>query len=343
MRRSVNTASSGRLPALDGLRGIAVLVVVGLHTDLLPAGWLGVDVFFVLSGYLITSILLEARAASDSWRAILVPFYMRRTLRIIPIALLVLAVMFLLLPRLGLAPEVPMSRQLWFWTFLANWRPGVDPPGVESLIHYWSLAMEEQFYLVWPWLVLAVAPAQMRAILTVAVAVPFITRVAFMLSGHPALITVTPLRLDGLLWGALVAYGGRVALSGPMILALAGVAVWCSWGPLWIAWRYALAPVLVTLTAVAVVVAIRDRAVWTEALAWRPLAWVGTVSYAVYLVHVPIAFALRDAAVAPWANLALTLPISLGLAALSCRYVEAPILSLKRHWPMPTAAFVRAA
>ena len=140
-------------PALDGLRGVAILLVVFLHNfgfmNYFFFGWLGVDLFFVLSGFLITQILLE----TVSKPYFLKNFYIRRLLRIFPLYYLLLIICLLILPHFlnHLNFNYYTSNQFWFWTYFQNWLYIFKTPyGDKILLHTWSLAVEEQFYLVWP-------------------------------------------------------------------------------------------------------------------------------------------------------------------------------------------------
>jgi peptidoglycan/LPS O-acetylase OafA/YrhL len=162
------------VPSLDGVRGIAILLVLAHHFGvpadlphrsasvftqwierLLYVGWAGVDLFFVLSGFLITSILLVSKNAPEYFRR----FYSRRILRIFPLYYFTLILGLVVLPRLltyqnvGLLRDVT-SGQAWLWTYTLNiglalgWVTG---PAIFG--HYWTLAVEEQYYLIWPWVV----------------------------------------------------------------------------------------------------------------------------------------------------------------------------------------------
>jgi peptidoglycan/LPS O-acetylase OafA/YrhL len=145
-------------PALDGLRGIAILLVVLYHNfnfiSYFNYGWLGVDLFFVLSGFLITDILLKTIDTKNYFRN----FYGRRVLRIFPLYYLSLLLFIVILP---LFPSYPLDvhyyqdHQWWFWTYLQNWTLIFHYDGKAiTLNHFWSLAVEEQYYLVWPFIVL---------------------------------------------------------------------------------------------------------------------------------------------------------------------------------------------
>jgi peptidoglycan/LPS O-acetylase OafA/YrhL len=154
------TAASGRshYAALDGLRGIAILLVVFYHNfgfiNYFFFGWLGVDLFFVLSGFLITGILLKTREQKNFLRN----FYMRRLLRIAPLYYFSLVLFLFIVPAITNKVDFSyyISHQWWFWTYLQNWLL-IAPHSSDkttALHHFWSLAVEEQFYLIWPWIIL---------------------------------------------------------------------------------------------------------------------------------------------------------------------------------------------
>lgn len=146
-------------PALDGLRGLAILLVVVYHNfgfiDVFFFGWLGVDLFFVLSGFLITDILLKSLGKKDYLKN----FYIRRVLRIFPLYYLCLILFLIVLPKLNVPLDVDYYRdnQVWLWTYLQNWLYIFkNGGGTEALHHLWSLAVEEQFYLIWPLAILVI-------------------------------------------------------------------------------------------------------------------------------------------------------------------------------------------
>jgi len=172
-------SSSGRerILALDGIRGLAILLVLIYHysdqffaetqpfidravVDLGRSLWFGVDLFFVLSGFLITGILCKTRASPGYFRS----FFGRRTVRIFPLYFASLFALCIVLPRLhhSFANPKVLENQWWFWTYLSNflfaWEGnfGITPGG-----YYWSVAVEEQFYLVWPFVIWAIEPRKL--------------------------------------------------------------------------------------------------------------------------------------------------------------------------------------
>jgi peptidoglycan/LPS O-acetylase OafA/YrhL len=222
-----------RVPGLDGLRGVAVLLV--LMNNLYPGypqpywdriayivsntGWMGVDLFFVLSGCLITGILLDTKRDKDYFRN----FYARRVLRIFPLYFGFLLVWVAIVslshwfdPR---AARSFLDNQGWYWSYLANlkiafrgWGDGLEPGG------FWSLAVEEQFYLLWPLVVLASPPRRLVWICVGMIATALLLRVGWTLfvpgkQAHLAVYVATPSRMDGLAAGALVAIGLRYGLA----------------------------------------------------------------------------------------------------------------------------------
>jgi len=160
-------------PALDGLRGVAILLVVFLHNfgfmNYFFFGWLGVDLFFVLSGFLITGILINTLGKPHFLRN----FYMRRILRIFPLYYLALIICLFILPafsELNIDLSYYENHQIWQWVYLQNWLYIFkEPSGTKMLLHTWSLAVEEQFYLVWPAIILLVRRPKLLLLIMVTV------------------------------------------------------------------------------------------------------------------------------------------------------------------------------
>jgi peptidoglycan/LPS O-acetylase OafA/YrhL len=230
---SVGPASNlrGHLPALDGLRGLAVSMVLVFHFvgQMLPTnaleraivgvtkhGLLGVDLFFVLSGFLITGLLYEAHDKPHYLRN----FYMRRVLRIFPLYYGVLALVFFVAPLIpplrGPTLDYLLDRQAWAWLYGINvYLAGHEEWSFSYLNHFWSLAVEEHFYLFWPFLVLLLA-RRPRALIAVSLAISLgamLARVTGILLGLSWWTTVvlTPFKLDD--HGA-AARGPRLAGAG---------------------------------------------------------------------------------------------------------------------------------
>lgn len=209
------------IPELDGLRGIAILLVLvshfgyfhpvgGLETvvlDITHAGWTGVDLFFALSGFLITGILLDSKDERRYFRN----FYIRRTLRIFPLYFTYLLVFFhVLVPvahHFKVWGNVVPKGEIWYWLYCTNFLYVFDL-GTQMLGPFWSLAVEEQFYLVWPLLVYFMPRRWMWRACAAVVAASWICRlvaaVGYNYWGH-AIWEATPTRIEPLAWGALVA------------------------------------------------------------------------------------------------------------------------------------------
>lgn len=298
-----------RVPALDGLRGVAILLVVGYHarTEWFPGGSVGVTLFFVLSGYLITRLLLDdlERFRSVRWGR----FYWRRALRLLP-ALLVFVAGFLAVGG-RLVDAVPTL------TYTANFYEATGRT-LGVLGHSWSLAVEEHFYLMWP-LVLAAIWTRHRAVAAVAgVAVAW--RVAMLVAGADweRVYYSTDTVAFALLAGCALA-ARRWSPRFPMVAlaALVGVAVLvpAKTAPyLWVE----------TAAVVAAVAAVAgaERIPGLDA-SW--LRWFGRRSYALYLWH-PLTLALTGSALA---GIALALVV----AEASWRLVEAPAQRLRTWRP----------
>lgn len=305
---SPRTGESSYRPDLEGLRGVAILLVLLAHVRIpgAEAGFVGVDVFFVLSGFLITGLLVNERERTG--RIGLGQFYARRARRILPAAVLVLA-STLLAAALVLSP-LDLRRiaddGLAASLSLANMRYAVDatdyfaPVDTSPMLHFWSLAVEEQFYLLWPILLLTVARLRrprlaMAALATAVLVGSFVLCVAMTdFAGAWAYFSL-PTRAWQLAAGGLLALGapllGRVphtvaAAVGWMGAALLGASL-VAIGP---TTSYpGLASLLPTLGAVGLIASggVLGSPGWL-ALARAPLRWLGRISYSLYLWHWPI-------------------------------------------------------
>ncbi len=225
------TRLSGHIPALDGLRGLAILLVLARHftSDVSAAGWmgkavlracslgwLGVDLFFVLSGFLITGILLDARGTPNYFRN----FYMRRVLRIFPLYYGVLVVLLLLLP-LFISYNTPglqsaLKHQTWLWLYGVNFMGLFGVPAATNELfdtqHFWSLAVEEHFYLVWPTVVFLCGRRSLAWVCGACMVQAVLVRLSIALWGHDVAFygyVLTPCRMDSLAFGGLLALAVR--------------------------------------------------------------------------------------------------------------------------------------
>jgi peptidoglycan/LPS O-acetylase OafA/YrhL len=354
----------GYRPALDGLRALAVLAVLGVHSGLSWAGggWAGVDVFFVLSGFLITALLLEEwqRTGAISLRR----FYLRRALRLLPALFVFLAVCWLF-ARICLPhwQEVLTRRGVFSALgYYANWRVFRHRDVHDLLPHTWSLSVEEQFYFLWP-LALAVLlrlrlgrPALLGVVAT-AIAGCAVLRGVLWHGSHafPELYMRLATRADTLLigcltallasWGLLPRAGwGRVLLRLAACAALPYLGCVLVWGRHTSdGWYYGGYTLLAAACAVLVAALVSGP---PRALAWlleaRPLVWLGRLSYSLYLWHYPLCL-VHGAYLARLGRLlgtpvpeALRLPLlytaALLAAVLSYYLVEQPFLRLKDRW-----------
>ena len=343
------TSALTYLPQLDGLRAVAVAAVAWSHWERpyqfgIPFG-AGVHLFYVLSGFLITTLLLQARDADDRGAALGV-FYVRRALRIFPAFYLTLA--------LAWWADVPPVRDTLWWhsLYASNVQIVLTGEWPGAISHFWSLAVEEQFYLVWPWLIVfapgrALVPSVVAAILIA----PLFRGWLATLGYRETLIGVpTPGSLDSLGVGALLAFarhggpvlGGR--LAGHRLNQLTAMA-----GTAWVAMllREASGHVLPlplmaikqTVQAVVfgwiVVGAARGfSGLPGGLLSARPVVYVGRISYGVYLAHGFAGAMLASVGLSstnmpePWRFLALS-GVTLAVAALSWQVYEGPINALK--------------
>lgn len=346
------------VPALDGVRGLAVLLVVAVHapailaadrTQPVPGGFLGVDVFFVLSGFLITSLLLDERRAQG--RPALGRFYLRRGARLLPALALVLLAhwWWSRLPSVGIPPGEEHRTLLWVSTYVGNWIFWADDGFlVPGLGHLWSLAIEEQFYLVWP-AVLLLAAARGRRTTSVVVAagivVAIVVRVWLWRGGHhwSQVYTRTDARLDALLIGsglALAAHRGApwvdrlvrwrgTGILGAAVVGAAALSLRESSSVLF----HGGFTVVALGAGLLVLGALDGAAPAARLLAAAPLRAVGRVSYGVYLWHLPILVAVQhhrpDWPLAARAGLVAGLVVV--VTAASHVLVERPVVAWARR------------
>lgn len=362
-----------RVAELDGIRGVAIAAILMVHSSeflvvgikqkpvyfalyrIMATGWLGVDIFFVLSGFLITTILLDDSGRADFWSR----FYLHRSLRILPafavvFGLTIVAIHFLT-PEIHLTAAVILPAIFFTenWTVLNNTEMPMLP-------HLWSLAVEEQFYLVWPQIVRRLSTATvLKVSLGLALACELL-RVILALNHVSVWIiyAITPTRIDGLALGAglaaavtlhatqrfLVSYWRRIALLSGVLLAAAFVLLHRSLLPGNVLSQILAIPATILLTAMLIYGSISSAlpAMLRRVLANPVLTYLGRRSYALYLIHLPILFGawqnrvhgrlsylpagLRINTMLVLASIA----ICIALTELSWRLVESPAQSLRR-------------
>lgn len=350
------------IPALDGLRALAVVAVVLYHLDIgwARGGLLGVTVFFVLSGFLITGILLNEiheHSAIDLKR-----FWIRRVRRLFPAIVLVIVVAALLCvifnhPLLTkMRPDIVPSL-FWFqnwWYVLRNVSYFADLGDPSPLTHFWSLAIEEQFYLIWPLLLIALCtvfrgrrkPIR-RACLVLSLISVVLMAVLYDPMGDPTRVYYgTDTRAFSLLIGAYIAmldakrrqWGALSVCSGDKRLRVLDIVGGVALTLLLVmmvfvsgtsAFMYRGGLLIASLLSAAVLLALADdRTRLGRAFAAKPLVWIGKRSYGIYLWHFPILLLLRayDASAdgSSWWLIVLVFVLSFTAAALSYRFVEEP-------------------
>lgn len=333
---------AGYRPDLDGLRSLAILPVVLYHYGLgmLSGGFVGVDVFFVISGFLITSLLLRE---IDAGKFSMVRFYERRARRILPALFFVLAVttalaVLVLLPidlenyGKSLVATAGFSSNVFFWREFGYFDRAAE---LKPLLHTWSLSVEEQFYILFPPFLLLIARLGRRrlvATLVVCLAGSLVLSVLAITRWPAAGFYLPVTRAWELLIGALLAAGAvpivanrrlrnGLSLVGIGLILFSAVSIEKSMAfPGWLAALPCLGAGLVIQTGLS------GEAIGNRILRWKPLVAIGLMSYSLYLWHWPLLVLAKYAA-----NRELTLPellvillMTFGLAFVSWRYVERP-------------------
>ena len=365
------------VPALDGVRGIAVSAVLAHHfgvaaglTSRFPstvsnwvervlyAGWAGVDLFFVLSGFLITSILLVSKDRPQYFKR----FYGRRILRIFPLYYSALVLGLIVLPGIAQAGAWGLFRRgesgdIWLWTYTLNigLAFGLISMPVASLSHFWTLAIEEQFYIVWPWLVKVTSRRTLLRVCGCVAIGALAMRMAWIALGFDGdgAYRFTLTRADSLTVGAALAvlmqqagWKAKLSAAAPWLFlgSLSVVAAMVAFVPRF----YPSDPLVVTVghsilalvSASLVLLAVRQDS-WRW-LSIRPLRTLGKYSYGIYVWHFPLQRALLTwygfhapppGTSNPWKTV-LFLVAGIGgsfvLGWISYHVIERPFLRLKR-------------
>jgi peptidoglycan/LPS O-acetylase OafA/YrhL len=362
-----------RIPALDGLRAIAILLVLTSHTDrpgtsnqVFILGWTGVDLFFVLSGFLITRILLSTRESPHYFRN----FYARRILRIWPVYFGMLLFVYAF-ERLGFLRS---SETAWSWIALASFVQNfyVAAYGWAAIPDWlgptWSLAIEEQFYLIWPFLVRkwSVATLKKFCMIVILLAPPVRAIVSHYALHEDLPFLLTFCRLDSLCFGTMLAlsyWSGDLRFVRWMkrlaIPAIALFVLFMTYASLHTR-ETALYSLLAIFFAGSLACCLTPQSPASTLLvricSLVPLRFIGKISYCLYLVHIAV-FAIASSHPAQrflvhipgyyaqgWTQVAVNWIASIAVAAASWHIYESPILRLKRRFEdVPRPAETRAA
>jgi peptidoglycan/LPS O-acetylase OafA/YrhL len=351
MESNAGGYSLGYRPELDGVRGVAILLVLLYHSGCpyTVGGAVGVDLFFVLSGFLITTTLLEERRARGQFS--FARFYARRFLRLAPALLLLVAIYCAISLVLSDNPTHHLLDALFVVGYVSNWTRalGIDRPAL--LGHTWSLSIEEQFYLLWP-PCLALLYRYIRSTLC---------NVGFLLAAVVAVMMLRPIllaagvtperiyngldtRADLLLLGCALAVGASAGMVRPVrdpvcgpalsLIACVGIATFAvltHWRDAFmLAWGYSVMGLLSTLLVLQCLGDANNSI--NRLLRLGPLVWVGKLSYGLYLWHYPI-MAVMVARRDDWRIVALGGGLASVLIATASYYlVERPCLRLKRRF-----------
>lgn len=357
----------GHIPALDALRGLAILVVtlyrfgggspepasVGEKViPLIELGVRGVDLFFVLSGFLITGILLDCKHK----RRYFTNFYARRTVRIFPLYYAVLIVTLVVLPLLGRGQAFAPAQEhgLWLWLYGANILQSIRGEWCLGwLNHLWSLAVEEHFYLIWPAVIYCLSAKNAKRVCAALFLAAPVARAVWLLCGGNAVATevLTLLRVDGLVagaWLALVAREGGVLRMVPMArivfavttlvlipLSLAHLRLLTLVDTLW---------VIECSAFLVLMVAAQNGSALNRVASSQSLHWLGKYSYGIYMLGnllIPLVAGIVSAprlaeSLGPMAGqvayMLLMIPITLLAAITSWHLFEKPWVRLKRYF-----------
>lgn len=347
----------GYRPELDGLRAVSILLIFVAHISypwpslgrtFLPGSFEAVDLFFILSGFLLTTLLFEERdkTGSFSFRA----FYRRRMLRLLPALLFML---ILLIPWAATEGRRFLMAEVYALFYVTNWATVIGSPGTIPFVfsHMWTLAIEEQYYLVFFPLLIGLL-SLFRSLRTITwilcglMVVVWVNRYVAAQHTAPAMLETTlyvrsDTRADALLIGPLIAVwlqlGHRITprirlLGIPAVGFLIWIALYAHMDDTWVyEWGFGAIDIAWGLVLVAV---LGGHHLATRILQTRPIVWTGKVSYGLYLWHMPIFVAVRlhtiDRNLPRWFPFALAVALTYAMAAFSYRFVERPFLRRKR-------------
>ncbi|HXU72731.1 MAG TPA: acyltransferase [Polyangia bacterium] len=333
------------------------------------AGWVGVQLFFVLSGFLITGILLDTQKTANHYSG----FFARRLLRILPLYYAVLVVAFLILPLCGVEPATiahDRPHQFWLWAYLSNWTQPFSN-GSRAFPHFWSLGVEEQFYLVWPFLLRRKSPRTVLRLCLALVVAALGVRIVMLRLHAPweAIYTFSISRMDALALGGAIAAAFRIpalaaklhAVDARVWIALIAVGLGLFFATGSASYEHAFgATVGYSLVALICGIAIiggtaADAAGargWFSPLRLRPLRVVGKYSYGMYVFHKPfhdfigrpiqqrLGWDFVHTTTAGALYIVTGMVAILGIAFVSYNLFERRFLKLKERFaarPLPTA------
>ncbi len=358
VRPSGAVKSDGHIPALDGVRGLAIILVLFVHfvSDSAPRGtielWLtkltkygawGVDLFFVLSAFLITGILCDAKNKPHYFRN----FFVRRTLRIFPLYYGVLVALFVIWPLLPVHYPAGLSetfqKQVWLWPYASNIYVSMHGSWdvLPYVSHFWSLAVEEHFYLVWPFVVFACTQRTLVRVCIGAALFSLCLRSALSFAGASdvALVALTPCRLDALSVGALLAIASRSlgiqrlgAVARPALIGFSLLVVGATaWNAIVGAFSEVVLPLRGTLVALAFGALLISSVVapagsrLSRGFSSRFMRFFGKYSYGIYVFHFMVATIMKVYAVEARLGQALGSPLA-GLAVQALLGVAGSVL-----------------
>lgn len=355
---------NNNIAALDGVRALAVALVMAVHYhEKFGGGWIGVQLFFVLSGFLITRILIDAKEAAAGIGGFLQVFWVRRALRIFP-----LYVLFLLIGELAWwfwsTPVTWSSARIWLWTYSLNFGHMFQRVPISDVYsHFWSLAVEEQFYLVWPVIIWFCSRRALQWLIVILLAGMPVMRwllIELNILSTYQLYFFTPTLFDAFAagaalvvfdWGVIV-HARRAMWIAIAVMIGAGVAanlteglhfsLWSMGYPYFMphavqfAWGYTLLNLCAALVLLA---CLRDEA---NVFAHPLLVNIGKISYGIYIIHrpvyrivvaiQPILLAHMPSVMVNIVSVAIFAGGSVALASISYRFFESPLLRLKRYF-----------
>ncbi len=348
------SAAYGYIPGLNGLRAIAVLIVIAAHfgiSKLIPGGF-GVTVFFFISGFLITRLLIAEKKAKG--KIGLKQFYIRRLIRLYPalIAMVIPTTAYFMLMGYGGPTLTEFAAALGYFTnfFQVAIRSAGDPLPFMSWTHLWSLAVEEHFYLVFPLIVVAcgvVTKSLRNTLLAIIILVPLWR---FIIVGSDLNVSVpdynymmSDARFDSLAWGCLLTVlldkAGDIKKFKPLIgwgaiaagFAFLAVSFLCRDETFRCVWRYSLQGGALFLLFLNLYY-FRALGFTFKILEWAPIAWIGTVSYGLYLWHFPVLDAARRLFDNEITIIAVAIIASVVITAISFYCVEQPFTALRKRF-----------